>query len=222
MKLRCLILIVFLAAVAQPAMPQETNGPLGKDQVLDLVKFGLASGNLAKRIKERGIDFAPTDDCLETLRKAGAEEMVINALREARPKPLTREQVGKLVAGGVPNQRAAMLVKQHGIDFLADERYLQTLRAAGADDALLTALREAGKGSVRENPKDGLKYVWIPSGTFLMGCSPKDNLCFNVEKPAHRVTITKGFWMEQTEITVGAYKRFATVTGRKMPDAPGF
>ena len=26
-------------------------------------------------------------------------------------------------------------------------------------------------GTVRENPKDGLKYVWIPPGTFMMGCS---------------------------------------------------
>ena len=83
-------------------MPQEASGPLGKDQVLDLVKFGLDSGELAKRIKERGIDFEPTDDYLETLRKAGAQEAVIHALREARPRPLTREQVGKLVAGGVP------------------------------------------------------------------------------------------------------------------------
>ena len=30
-------------------------------------------------------------------------------------------------------------------------------------------------GQVRENPKDGLKYVWIPPGTFMMGCSPRDS-----------------------------------------------
>jgi formylglycine-generating enzyme required for sulfatase activity len=77
-------------------------------------------------------------------------------------------------------------------------------------------------GSVRINPKDGLKYVWIPPGSFQMGCSPGDSECGDNEKPPHPVTITKGFWLGQTEVTVGAYKRFATATFRKMPSAPGF
>jgi len=72
-------------------------------------------------------------------------------------------------------------------------------------------------GQTRENPKDGLKYVWIPPGTFMMGCSPGDNECGAEEKPAHQVTITRGFWMGQTPVTVGAYKRFAAATGRQMP-----
>jgi formylglycine-generating enzyme required for sulfatase activity len=75
---------------------------------------------------------------------------------------------------------------------------------------------------VRENPKDGLKYVWIPPGTFMMGCSPGDDQCVDNEKPSHQVTISKGFWIGQTEVTVGAYKRFAVATGRQMPPAPSF
>jgi len=77
-------------------------------------------------------------------------------------------------------------------------------------------------GAVKENPKDGLKYVWIPPGTFQMGCSPGDSECKDDEKPAHRVTITKGFWLGQTEVTVGAYRRFAAAAGRGMPEAPDF
>jgi formylglycine-generating enzyme required for sulfatase activity len=76
--------------------------------------------------------------------------------------------------------------------------------------------------TVRENSKDGLKYVWIPPGTFMMGCSPGDNECLDPEIPAHRVTITKGFWIGQTPVTVGAYKRFAGATGRQMPGPPDF
>ncbi|MGD1103978.1 MAG: hypothetical protein ABSA59_18160 [Terriglobia bacterium] len=159
MKLPFLVLIMFLAVIAPHALPQEANGPLGKDQVLDLVKFGLDSGELAKRIKEHGIDFEPTDDYLETLRKAGAQDAVIHALREVRPKPLTREQVGQLVAGGVPSQRAAMLVKQRGIDFVADERYLGTLRVAGGDDALIAALQ--GPRSVAPGAAKFLKGEYI-------------------------------------------------------------
>ena len=77
-------------------------------------------------------------------------------------------------------------------------------------------------GEIRENPRDGLKYVWIPPGTFTMGCSPGDNECFDWEKPAHAVTITKGFWIGQTVVTVGAYKRFTARAGQQMPPAPGF
>jgi formylglycine-generating enzyme required for sulfatase activity len=75
-------------------------------------------------------------------------------------------------------------------------------------------------GLVRENPKDGLKYVWIPPGTFMMGCSPGDSECKDNEKPPHQVTITKGFWTGQTEVTGGAYKRFAKASLRHLRAHP--
>jgi formylglycine-generating enzyme required for sulfatase activity len=59
----------------------------------------------------------------------------------------------------------------------------------------------------RNNAKDGLAYVWIPPGTFTMGCSPGDSECDADEKPAHKVTISTGFWMGQTPVTQEAYQR---------------
>jgi formylglycine-generating enzyme required for sulfatase activity len=64
-------------------------------------------------------------------------------------------------------------------------------------------------GTTWVNPKDGLTYVWIPRGKFMMGCSPGDTACDPDEKP-HEVTIEHGFWIGQTLVTQGAYKR---VTG---------
>ena len=55
------------------------------------------------------------------------------------------------------------------------------------------------------NPLDGLSYVAIGSGSFTMGCSPGDLQCSESEKPAHKVTLTKGFWMGVTPVTQGAY-----------------
>ena len=63
-------------------------------------------------------------------------------------------------------------------------------------------------GTTRVNAKDGQTYVWIPPGTFMMGASEGDAEAYPDEKPAHRVTLTKGFWMGQTAVTVGAYARF--------------
>jgi formylglycine-generating enzyme required for sulfatase activity len=70
---------------------------------------------------------------------------------------------------------------------------------------------------VKENPEDGLKYAWIPSGTFQMGCSGE---CDDGEQPSHQVTISKGFWIGQTVVTTGAYKRFTRSNGKPMPPEP--
>jgi formylglycine-generating enzyme required for sulfatase activity len=55
-----------------------------------------------------------------------------------------------------------------------------------------------------------------------MGCSPGDTECDGDEKPPHSVTITKGFWMGQTPVTVGAYKRYSQATGKPMPPEPKY
>ena len=57
------------------------------------------------------------------------------------------------------------------------------------------------------NSKDGQNYVWIPAGTFTMGCSAGDQFCRPPEGPAHPVTLTQGFWMGQTPVTQAAYKK---------------
>ncbi len=57
------------------------------------------------------------------------------------------------------------------------------------------------------NPRDGLTYVWIPPGKFMMGCSPADTLCDSDEVPQRAVTIASGFWIGQTLVTQAAYQR---------------
>ena len=88
--------------------------------------------------------------------------------------------------------------------------------------AALDRTRELAPGTVRNNPTDGLKYVWIPPGTFQMGCVPGDKRCVYDEKPRHTVTISKGFWLGQSEVTAGAYERFAKDTRHEMPLASSF
>jgi formylglycine-generating enzyme required for sulfatase activity len=50
----------------------------------------------------------------------------------------------------------------------------------------------------------GNKWVAIPGGTFMMGCSPGDTACLSDEKPAHQVTVS-AFLMFQTEVTEEQY-----------------
>jgi formylglycine-generating enzyme required for sulfatase activity len=71
--------------------------------------------------------------------------------------------------------------------------------------ALEAKLGQAVKA--RANKKDGLSYVFIPPGTFQMGCSAGDSQCDSDENPAHEVSITKGFWIGQTDVTQDAWKK---------------
>lgn len=154
----------------------------------------------------------------------------------ASPRPYSKEGIIGLLKGEVSPKRIAVLARQRGIDFQITPKVESELRRAGATAELLATLREvAPKTSapqketlrrvvparaartVRENPKDGLKYVWIPPGTFMMGCSPGDTECDDGEKPAHQVTITRGFWIGQTPVPVPAYKRFTAATGQPLP-----
>ena len=56
----------------------------------------------------------------------------------------------------------------------------------------------------------GLEFVLIPSGTFLMG-SPSDEEGRNPDESQHKVTISKPFYMQRTEVTV---KQWEAVMGK--------
>jgi formylglycine-generating enzyme required for sulfatase activity/regulation of enolase protein 1 (concanavalin A-like superfamily) len=113
------------------------------------------------------------------------------------------------VSGIVPAERIKQTVTDYDYIEITESA---PLRAVAIPPATIVA------GRTKVNPKDGLTYVWIPPGTFMMGCSPGDNGCQSYEKPAHEVTITKGFWLGQTPVTQQAYQR---VTGRSPSSFKG-
>jgi formylglycine-generating enzyme required for sulfatase activity len=162
--------------------------------------------------------------------------LLLPALTEAQsvakcpqPGPLSEAQLTDLAKSPVPAARVGQLVAVCGIDFEPTEEAISRLRSAGAPESVLAAVRSATgpatrkprvvAGAKKVNPKDGLTYVWIPPGTFLMGCSPGDGECFSDERPAHEVTITRGFWLGQTPVTQQSYQR---VTGLNRSHFEGF
>ncbi|MEI6499414.1 MAG: formylglycine-generating enzyme family protein [Armatimonadota bacterium] len=56
---------------------------------------------------------------------------------------------------------------------------------------------------------DGGKMVWVPAGEFTMGADDAGAH----EKPAHRVRITRGFWLGKCEVTVAQWKRYCQAAG---------
>ena len=69
------------------------------------------------------------------------------------------------------------------------------------------------KSPTVESPKrapDGM--VWIPSGEFIQGAVPNDNMAMHHEKPAHKVYVD-GFFMDIHEVTNAQFSKFIDETG---------
>jgi tetratricopeptide (TPR) repeat protein len=151
MRLRSLAILLMLA-MALTSIPTAwaQQKPFTRDQVQGLVRDGLGDESGAKLIEQRGIDFAPAEDFLQSLQAAGASEAFLNALRAAKQpepasakEPLNQVQVLVLLAGQVPIHRVAMLVQERGLDFEPNEDYLADVRVAGGKDELINALKSA-------------------------------------------------------------------------------
>jgi Flp pilus assembly protein TadD len=78
----------------------------------------------------------------------------------AQEKPFTRGQVQGLVRDGLGDESGAKLLEQRGIDFALAEDFLQSLKAAGASEVFLKALR-AAKQPVPASAKKPLNQVQV-------------------------------------------------------------
>jgi hypothetical protein len=93
----------------------------------------------------------------------------------AQQKPLTQDQVQSLVRSGLGDETGAKAIEQRGIDFVPSEDFYQTLKAAGANEAFLKALR-AAKPPEPASAKKPLNQVQVFA--LLVG-----------RMPSHRVTM---------------------------------
>jgi formylglycine-generating enzyme required for sulfatase activity len=58
----------------------------------------------------------------------------------------------------------------------------------------------------------GMRFIRIRPGSFIMG-SPKTEPGRLSDEVSHRIKLTKHFFMQQTEVTVGQFRRFIRSTG---------
>jgi formylglycine-generating enzyme required for sulfatase activity len=74
-------------------------------------------------------------------------------------------------------------------------------------------------GTTRADAR-GVAQVWVPGGTFTMGADKADatrpGWAFNEalsEGPAHEVVVSRGYWIDTTEVTVAAFAAFKDAGG---------
>ena len=65
------------------------------------------------------------------------------------------------------------------------------------------------------NDRVTIPMNWIPAGTFVMGSPDDETGRKSDEGPQTTVTLTKGYWMGKTEVTIGQWK---AVTGMNVRD----
>jgi tetratricopeptide (TPR) repeat protein len=155
-KTRSFVILTMALVFALSAWAQQK--PFTREQVSNMVRDGFGDESGTKLIEQRGIDFAPSEDFIQTLKAAGASEAFLNALHAAvapgfspahaappasAKKPLNQVQVFALLVGQVSSHRVTMLVQERGIDFEPTDDYLQEVRLAGGDDELINALKSA-------------------------------------------------------------------------------
>jgi formylglycine-generating enzyme required for sulfatase activity len=132
-------------------------------------------------------------------RDAAQLEQVASEIQRADLALILRDRARALRSAGAPVETAARIDRPEA----PASPPVKPLARAG------TGGHRAGETKV--NPKDGLTYVWIPPGKFMMGCSPGDSECNRDEIPARPVDMPSGFWLGQTPVTQQAYQR---VTGQ--------
>jgi formylglycine-generating enzyme required for sulfatase activity len=291
------------AAAPLQAAGAEKPQPLSKKQLMDLITGGVPNQRAMELVRDRGIDFQADEDYIRTLRRAGANDVLIAELRKKSapmegitvetepnaqvfldgnlqgqadsrgvlvfrakvgPHALKVSQAGKrdfnqsiilvdeqpahivaplAVLGGsvriksAPGTTISLDSSPRGVVDASGELLLNDIppgshrlraSAGGKADGSRNITVSTGEeisvelplvDAVQTNPQDGLKYVWIEPGQFLMGCSPSDIDCADPEKPAHSVTLRRPYWIGQTEVTVDAYRHYAEAMNAKMPPA---
>src|ERR1700730_16072923 len=83
LKLVCIILFALLAISSASATAAQKR-PLSEDDLVRLLDGGVYSGRIAILVRQRGIVFLPSAASLESLRLAGADDRLLQAVATAR------------------------------------------------------------------------------------------------------------------------------------------
>jgi len=99
----------------------------------------------------------------------------------AQQKPFTQEQVQGMVRDGFGDESGAKLIEQRGLNFTPTEGFIQSLKAAGASEAFLKALRPA-KNAPAESGARGKALNQVQIITLLAGQIPSHRVAMLIKE----------------------------------------
>ena len=122
------------------------------------------------------------------------------------------------------------------------ETPMKTLKLMGAAAILVILTATTAPRADESTPRDpdqkrtnalGMQFVRIPAGEFLMGTTDEDSKRFieedqlhwaqcENEKPAHKVRLTKDYFLGKHSVTVGQFRMFVEATGYETNAEAGY
>src|SRR5262245_26629536 len=102
-------------------------------------------------------------------------------------------------------------INRCGVSFITDKDIEKRLRDAGATDQIIAALhpppQNPARGQKWTPPTDKREMVWMPAGEARIGSAAEEKDRRDDEE-RQTVRIAAGFWLDSTEVTNEAYRRF--------------
>ncbi len=120
----------------------ECPAPLSDKDILVLAAH-VPSNTIVNMVQKCGIGFQPTAGYFNELWWSGVKDELVRALRTSATKPFTKGQLLQLSASGEDAGQIGKGIQERGIDFDPSEDDLSRLRAVGASESLLQAIRDA-------------------------------------------------------------------------------
>lgn len=160
------------------------------------------------------------DDGIKTSKQQDYKEAVLFAKREAieragvKVKSMTTVKDMMLESDYIETQAEAVLMPGYNIidmGYAADGTYQIVLigqvysRKRKDESKEVKVTTSSGDLPYRITNSLGMKFVYIKPGSFVMG-SPISEYGRNSDEKQHRVTLSKGFYMQVTEVTQGQWK----------------
>lgn len=146
-RVRPALIVLLLGYCSLAQVSGFPQNPLTRSELQQLVAGGTDSQQLAQAVTQRGLAFEVTAPVLQELRQGGAQPVLLKAVGTvglgAGRGPLDKDLLRELVTAGVDSRELAEAVQSRGIEFVLPAGYLAELKAAGAQESLLKALRDA-------------------------------------------------------------------------------
>ena len=146
------ILMVVVAAVALPsgAIAQDAKG-LKEPDLAKLIELQIDDATIVKKLNANGVAFTTDQAAFDRLKKAGASDAVLDAVRKAGRAAassstvpavaVTYQDITKLLQLGIDEGTILQRLQKSPTVFVLDRNQIDELKKLGASDALLTAMQ---------------------------------------------------------------------------------
>ena len=166
-------------AVAQAVKPLDEAG------IVKLIEIQFGDKGLIAKLKKDGINFTVDDASVERLKKAGASDAVLEAVREVGKKPssappaapatikaVTYDDVMQFLQFGLAEPHIIERLEKSPIIFTLGADQIEALKKAGASEKLLAAMQ--GKREGGDVAKEITDLAIILDCSYSMGEKAKD------------------------------------------------